>query len=264
MSHSFLAYIDESGDDGLAKFREPGVRGGASNWLVLSACVFRATHKLDAVAWRDEINSKMPQRKSRTLHFTQLDHGQRVVAAQVLGEKPVRLTNVIVSKRDISPGTFKDRNQLYLYMARYLIERLSWLCRDLRPKVPEGDGRCAITFSRRGGMSYDDFREYLILLKSKNIGEHTIHWPVIDIAAVDAQDHSRSAALQLADIAAASVAAAIEMNIYGNCEARYAELLRKCTYRRKENFLSYGMKFLPGHESCSMNEEQKRFAAMYE
>lgn len=61
MSHSFIAYIDESGDDGLARFREPGQQGGASNWLVISACVMRHAHHLSAVAWRDEISALMPE-----------------------------------------------------------------------------------------------------------------------------------------------------------------------------------------------------------
>jgi hypothetical protein len=37
MPHSFLAFIDESGDDGFGNYREPGKSGGASHWLVLSA-----------------------------------------------------------------------------------------------------------------------------------------------------------------------------------------------------------------------------------
>lgn len=165
MPHTYLAYIDESGDDGLGKYREPGGRGGASSWLVLSACIFRATHRLEAVSWRDEISSRMPEKKSRTLHFKDLSHNQRVVASQVIGTKPLRTISILASKRTIPEGIYTQRNQLYFYLTRYLIERISWLCRDMRPRAPEGNGMVAITFSRRGGMSYDDFKQYLTKLK---------------------------------------------------------------------------------------------------
>jgi hypothetical protein len=62
MSHSFVAFIDESGDDGLKKFRGGG-EGGSSTWLVISACVIRQSRSADIVTWRDEITSKMPERK---------------------------------------------------------------------------------------------------------------------------------------------------------------------------------------------------------
>lgn len=263
MTHSYLAFIDESGDDGLEKFREPGGRGGSSSWLILSACLFRQVHGLDAVAWRDEISAKMPEKKSRTLHFAELNHNQRVVAAQTIATKPLRAMSVLAAKRPIPKGIYTEKNQLYFYMTRYLIERLSWLCRDLRPRVPEGDGRVAITFSRRGGMSYDAFREYLHRLEASDDQEVKIHWPVIDIDGVDAKDHSSSASLQLVDAIASSFAAAVEPNPYGNCELRYAEILKPITYERKSNFLSYGVKVVPKPDDCGLNDEQKRLIELF-
>ena len=140
--HTFLAFIDESGDDGLGgSFREIGGQGGASRWLVISACVFRASHALEAVRWRDEINAKFPERQTRNLHFAKLNHGQKLAATQVLASKPVRVVSIIASKETIPDKHYVERNQLYFYLTRYLIERISWICRDHRPNAPEGDGR---------------------------------------------------------------------------------------------------------------------------
>ncbi|MDY0241645.1 MAG: DUF3800 domain-containing protein [Rhodospirillaceae bacterium] len=263
MTHSYLAFIDESGDDGLERFREPGGRGGSSNWLVLSACLFRRIYSLDAIKWRDEISSRMPEKRSRTLHFTELNHNQRVVAAQTISTNPLRVMSVLAAKRTVPKGIYDEKNHLYFYMARYLIERLSWLCRDHRHRTPEGDGRVAITFSRRGGMSYDAFREYLQRLKAAGDKDIRIHWPVIDIDAVDAKDHSSSASLQLVDAVASSFAAAVEPNVYGNCEIRYAELLKPVTYHRGGNFLSYGVKIVPKPEDCGLSDEQKRLVDLF-
>jgi hypothetical protein len=263
MTHSFVAYIDESGDDGLQNFREVGSRGGASSWLVISACVFRQTHTIDAVSWRDEISNALPDKRSRTLHFAQLNHNQRVVAAQIISNKPLRAMSILAAKRPIPEGVYTDKNQLYFYMTRYLIERLSWFCRDLRPQVAEGDGRVAITFSRRGGMSYEKFRDYLHRLKAAKDQDVNIHWPVIDIDGVDAQDHSTSASLQLVDSVASSFGAAMDPNLYGNCELRYAEILRPIIYHRKGNYLSYGVKFVPNSENCGLNLQQDRLAELF-
>ncbi|MDD1532010.1 MULTISPECIES: DUF3800 domain-containing protein [unclassified Bradyrhizobium] len=264
MSHTYVAYIDESGDDGLNRpFRELGNSGGSSKWLVISACLFRKTHSLDAVRWRDEISSKMPERNSRLLHFAKLNHGQKLAAVQTIASKPLRAISVLAAKEPIPENIYTEKNQLYFYMTRYLIERLSWLCRDHRPNAPEGDGRVAITFSRRGGMQYDSFREYLEKLKTDKSGEVRIHWPVIDIDAVTAADHSRNASLQLADAVASAFAAGFEPDRYGNCEPRYAETLKPVTYNRHKNYLSYGVKIVPSYESCNLDPQQLKMVEIW-
>lgn len=261
MSHSFIAYIDESGDDGLQNFRAPGATGGASRWLVISACVVRLSRDLEMVNWRNEILTRMPDKKSRDLHFAKLTHGQKVVAAQCLASKGVRAISVMSDKSTIPAEAYQDKNQLYFYLTRYLIERISWLCRDLRPKVPEGDGRVQIIFSRRGGMSYANFREYLERLRQDRAVR--IHWPVIDVTRIDAQDHSRRAGLQLADVVASAFASGIEPNRYGNCEPRYAELLKPIVFNRNGNYFSYGVKMVPPLESLQLSDEQNRFISLY-
>lgn len=264
MAHTYVAYIDESGDDGLGKpFREIGNAGGPSKWLVISACLFRRTHTLDAVRWRDEISAKMPERQSRTLHFAKLNHGQKLAAVQTIADKPLRALSVVAAKEPIPPDIYTEKNQLYFYMTRYLVERLSWLCRDHRPQAPEGDGRVAITFSRRGGMQYDEFRAYLERLKTDQSGDVRIHWPVIDIDAVTAADHSKSASLQLADAIASSVAAGFEPDRYGNCEPRYAETLKPITYCRNKNYLSYGIKIVPRHDECNLDSQQLKMLEIW-
>ncbi len=261
MPHSFLAFIDEAGDDGLANYREPGRNGGASHWLVLSACIIRKANSLAAVAWRDEILRKI-QKDKRYLHFVNLDHGQRIVAAECLSEKPARVISIFASKKLLRDEIYQGKNQLYFYMTRYLIERVSWLCRDMRPRVPEGNGQVAIMFSRRGGMSYENFKSYLRFLKDNERGTR-IHWPAIDIDSVNAQDHSRVAALQLVDIAASSLPAAVEYNRYGHCEDRYARALKPLVYRHNGRHLGYGLKFIPQLEDCALCPQQARIIDTY-
>ena len=256
MPHSFHIYIDESGDDGLAKFRvprQPG--GGSSHWLVIGACVVRASRDLELVAIRDQIRSECtPSTKQRDIHFKKFGHNQKRHACNILSGSPIRFSCVLGLKNTPSAAAFRDKNQSYFYLTRYLIERTSWLCRDYRHIVKEGDGRAKITFSRRGGMNYETFQNYLTHLRDRD--DTTVHWPAIDIDAVSTQDHSRMAALQLADFGTSAIAAAIEPDAFGNVEPSYMQALKNNIYNRKGNFLSYGLKFLPEFSSAGLSKDQ--------
>lgn len=265
MAYSYVAYIDESGDDGLGvTFRASGVQG-ASNWLVISAFIVRQSLDLQCVSCRDEILAALPKKKSRQLHFADLNHAQKLFAAQRVAQKRSRAISILSNKTMIPAGTYVDKNQLYFYVARHLIERISWLCRDHRFHAPaqerEGDGRVRIVFSRRGGMSYPDFKAYLLRLKADKTVQ--IHWPVVDIEGISAQDHSTRAGLQLADVIASGFAAAVERDNFGNCEWRFAETLKPIAYQRNGNYLSYGVKTLPWLHEMELTPDQKRFADLF-
>lgn len=265
MAHSYIAYIDECGDDGLGNYRVPGRSGGASRWLTLSATVCRMSRDLETVGWRNAIRDRLPERRrKRPLHFIDLNHAQRVVAAQLLCDKPLRTMCIIANKPVIPEGIYTDKNQLYFYLCRYLIERISWFCRDTRPLVPEGDGKVKIVFSRRGAMSYDDFRAYLQRLQAKRDEGIQINWEIVDIDGIEAMDHSRSAGLQIADTIASAITAAVECDFYGNCENRYAEILKPIVYNRRGNYLSYGMKLYPGPDRLALDPQQERLVALYQ
>lgn len=265
MAHSYIAYIDECGDDGLGNYRGPGASGGASRWLTLSATVMRMSRERDATGWRDEIRNQLhPKSHAKPLHFVGLNHAQRVMAVERLKTKPFRSICVVANKPVIPTGIYQEKNQLYFYLCRYLIERISWLCRDMRQRVPEGDGRVQIVFSRRGGMSYPDFRGYLEKMKAKSDPSIQIKWPVIDIEGISAFDHSTRAGLQISDIVASAITAGVEPNPYGHCELRYAEALRSKIYSRNGNYLSYGMKFYPWADTLPLTEEQKAMVKLFE
>lgn len=102
-----------------------------------------------------------------------------------------------------------------------------------------------IVFSRRGGMNYEDFQNYLHVLRNADDPEIQIHWPVIDIDGVEAVDHGKRYGLQLADLAVGGLRSAVEFDLYGNVEPRFAEILKPRVYERKGNFLSYGAKTVP-------------------
>lgn len=265
MAHSFIAYLDEAGDEGLTgKYRQPGIGGGSSHWLTLGATVWRQSRDLDAVQWAREIIEQLPvQRRKKPLHFMELNHAQKVMAIQGLCGKPFRCAVVIANKPVIPSGIYTQPNQLYQYLCRYLIERISWLCRDMRPQVPEGDGRVKIVFSRKRTMDYDDFRNYVQVLKDKNDPEVRIHWPVIDIDGIEAKDHGSRLGLQIADLVTSGLTAALEPDFYGNVEPRFARMLRPNVYCRNKNYMSYGAKMFPPASELALSKQQEEFCDIF-
>lgn len=265
MSHSFIAYVDESGDDGLTgNYRVAGQQGGASNWLTISASLWRHSRDLDAIQWCNEIRDQLPaQTRRNPLHCLKLTHQQRVMVCQALASKPLRSICVMANKPVIQDNVYTQKNQLYFYMSRYLIERISWFCRDMRRDVPEGDGRVKIIFSRRGGLSYEDFRNYLTHLKTGDQDGIQIHWNVIDIDGIEARDHSSRAGLQIADLIAYCITAGVEPDSYGNCELRYARILQPIMYSRDTNYLSYGVKLVPRADQIELSDQQREFVELF-
>ena len=218
---------------------------------------------MDAVDWVKEVIARFPNaHQMKVLHCQNLDHRQRVAAAQVLAEKPFRSLCVSAHKPSLDAAVFTDKNQLYFYLCRYLLERVSWICRDSRRSIKEGDGRVKVVFSRRGKLSYDDFKAYLERLRADP--DVTINWGVLDIDGIEARDHSTRAGLQIADIVATCITAGLEPDIFGNCERRYADILRSRIYRRRGNFLSYGFKLVPNAHQIPMNDEQAALIESFE
>ncbi|MEY4201986.1 MAG: Ralstonia phage RsoM1USA, partial [Verrucomicrobiota bacterium] len=138
MKASFIAYVDESGDEGFV-FNADG--SGSSRWFVLSAAVIRQSNDLQMVRCLEEVRGVLQKPPKTPLHFVDLKHEQRVPYIRRVGAMPIRTVSVLVYKPLISePEKFQNTKYLlYRYATRLLVERVSWLCRDHR-KTGEGDG----------------------------------------------------------------------------------------------------------------------------
>jgi hypothetical protein len=138
MKSSFIAYVDESGDEGFV-FKADGT--GSSRWFVLSAAVIRQTNDLQMVSCLKAVRALLRKEPKTPLHFVELKHEQRVPYIRRVSELPIRSVSVLVYKPLIAePEKFQNTKYLlYRYATRLLLERISWLCRDQR-RAGEGDG----------------------------------------------------------------------------------------------------------------------------
>lgn len=112
-------------------------------------------------------------------------------------------------------------------------------------------------------MSYEDFRGYLQRLHASNDADIRIHWPVIDIDGIEAHDQPARYGLQLADLAVSGLNWGLEPDYYGNCECRYARVLKPHVYHQNDNYFSYGAKIVPGLERLTLGPAQQEFIQLF-
>ena len=246
MKSSFIAYVDESGDEGFV-FNTDGT--GSSRWFVLSAAVIRQTNDLQMVSCLKDVRTVLKKAPKTPLHFVDLKHEQRVPYIRRVGELPIRTVSVLVYKPLIAePEKFQNTSYLlYRYATRLLLERISWLVREGR-RAGEGDGFTDVIFSNRSNMSYDDIRAYLRLLLKQaeaNPSQVQLDPTVIDPERISAVDHAKLAGLQVADAVASGFHFALKVNRYGETEAGYLAHLKRTIYRHKTVAMGYGVKLWP-------------------
>ena len=240
---SFVAYIDESGDEG---FRFLENERGSSRWFVLSAVVFRKENDLHAVQLLKEVRHKLGKEPKKALHFRDLKHEARVPYVSAIGKAPIRIVSVMIHKPSLKNFEHfqRDAHKLYRYATRLLIERVSWVCKE--NTKPGNDGLCDLVFSNRSAMSYKDLRDYLAFLRDgPPAATCHIEWGAIDPEMVRAINHDQMAGLQIADAVASGIYFALNLNPYGMAEPRYLELMHTRIYRHRGRAQGYGVKFWP-------------------
>lgn len=260
--HSFIAYIDESGDDAINKHND---KNGSSHWFVLSAFIVRASRDIELPKIRTDILKQLGiNRQDLHMNLIRKQDNKRYVA-KCISEIPSRYISIISNKYSIIHSKRKDlydeKNTYYNYMGRYLIERISWCCSKLRRGVPEGNGKVKIVFSKRGGMSYSHFREYLEKLKTEK--DSNINWNVIDIDCIDAKAHSERAGLQIADVIAYSLFKSVELNKFEMIDTSFAQKLKNNTFNVNGKYIGYGIKIIPHIEDIPEKEKPTELLEIY-
>jgi hypothetical protein len=246
MAPSFIAYVDESGDEGF-RFLTPPDRG-SSEWFCLSAVVVRRIHEPQAVLLVDDVRQQLNKPHKFTLHFRNLHHNQKVMFAQRIARtSALRIITVLVHKRSLLNSSLIAGSRLYFYATRILLERISWLCRDAVNRHKDGDGICKVIFSNRTNMSYDEMRDYLTLLQNRSEEiDCRIDWTAIRPDQVASLHAHKSKGLQIVDAVASGFFSAFEPDRFDNIEDRYAKTLLPLAYRHKDKLNRYGVKICCG------------------
>lgn len=260
---NFVAYIDEAGDEGFGKLG--GESTGQSSWFSLGAAIVDETNDKLLPSWRDEIMQRFANRRNRDLHFRDLNHDQRVYACSAIASKPVGGCVVSSCKVTILDAeeieVFKRPQHLYNYLTRFLLERVTAVCKR-RAAAQGSAASLRVVFSRRKGTDYDKMREYLEFMrdgKEKLRPIRSIDWSVLDPSNIAVENHKVRAGLQIADLFTSAIWKALEPNGYGNCEDRYAKILAPRLIKQNGYTLNCGLTVIPPYSKCPMNPDQKAF-----
>lgn len=245
MPAGFSVFIDESGDEGF-NFAPPGTPKKSSHWFVLAAVAVRCAREPEIIKGMADVRAILRKPALRALHFADMRHEQRVAYVKTLANLPCRGVAIIIHKPSLKKqDTFKARGRLYFYAGRYLLERVSWMCRDGHKREAAGDGSAKIIFSNKSGMSYDEFCDYVRRLKQNP--DVRINDGAIDCDQIEAKPHYQMAGLQVADAFASSFYQAVEPSSYGFVESSYAQSLEQRMYHyNQKQCKNYGVKVFPG------------------
>ena len=248
MTASFVAYIDESGDEGF-KFRDNLEEQKSSDWFILATLISRKKTDLETVKVIDNVRNEFKLHCRKHVHWKDLKHPQKVRYAQIIAGLRTRILALCVHKPSLmEPEKFQERYRLYFYAVRYLLERISWLARDQHnPSKWGGDGTVELFFSNRQGMSYEEMRDYLRLLKKQQEAgmDIRIDFDKVPIDKITSRAPGKSMGLQLADAVAGAFFNALERDRFGNTEPRYLQIMKPILYRHEHTVRGYGLKIVP-------------------
>jgi hypothetical protein len=277
MPVSFVAYIDESGDTGLEQVKKPDDPKGATEWLVLSALVVKIEHDSQMVRWVNDVQSEFTSKRT-DLHFNKLLDFKKPLVCSALAKKDCKAFVVMSNKKNIEKYRNarldpSNKSWIYWFLARLLLERVTEYCHKQSPVVAgSNSNKLRIIFSRRGGLMYQDFSDYLWKLYWQRdsdelvLNYRQITWPVIDHDEIFVFDHVKYAGLQLADVIAGAFYQAVEQNRGGAlaCEPTCAKLLKPILYYKGWNwYLGNGVKAMPALHEMNLTEPQKALFNAY-
>jgi hypothetical protein len=251
MPSSFVAYIDESGDEGFKFDRR------SSEWFVLSAAIVRQENDLALVKLMKEVRVALGRDPLKPLHFRDLKHHHRVLYIGEIAKGPLKATSILFRKPALISTVLREPNCLYFYGVRFLFERISWLCRDTFQRSRHaGNGKAEIIFSNRSWMPYAELKSYMDKLRSgATMSDVRIAWDCLE-PEIQTFSHGARAGLQVADAIAGSLYKAVEP-VLGYTEDRYVKMLKPVIYERYGKYQSYGIKVWP--KDAAMIESEERF-----
>jgi hypothetical protein len=268
MPVTYVLYIDESGDTGLDKVK-PGSPGGATEWLVLSGYLVAAEHDSKLVSWVQDVQAEI-RNKRRNIHFNKLLPFKKSLICAALAKKDARCFLVMSNKRNVQGYQNKklgeERSWLYWWLTRLLLERVTDHCERATPVKQRGIDKLRIVFSRRGGLSYDDLKSYLELLRYQSVNRllyltaGDLKWSMIDVKEILVLDHYQRAGLQLSDIIAGAFYESVECNrgAIEHCDPSYAKLLKPLVAGSAKGLvMNYGVKTMPNLWEMELRDEQK-------
>jgi hypothetical protein len=133
MTVGYVAYIDESGDEGPRRVRPLHV-DGSSEWFVISAVLVQIDRDKEMVRRVRAIRSGLKNIQRPDIHYRHLSPPNKRLVCTAIAKLPLRCFVVMSNKKNMQgyPNPFAEkvpaRNWFYCWMTRLLLERITGYC----------------------------------------------------------------------------------------------------------------------------------------
>ncbi|MFI7213150.1 DUF3800 domain-containing protein [Micromonospora maritima] len=230
----YFVYVDEAGDRGWG--------GASSPYFVLTAVIVRAADDHLIRSRLDQLVDDFKRPQPHVLHWAEniRDHTDRKHVARTLATLPIRCISVVVDKDAlIGSGTgLNNSMRQYNYPMRRLLERVSWYINN-----QWGVGKIYLAHVRR--FKYEELYSYLDYLRRDP--DCSIRWKAFAGPRPTIEQPNKIRGLQVADMVAGSVFAALRPDRHGDQEPAYLyELAHRFWVGGTRKLGTYGLHFIGG------------------
>lgn len=221
-------HVDETGDRGFSSKSSP--------YFCLAACAFRHSKAPAVIEAMEKLNLALGRPPRQPIHAAKhlRTHGKLMEAVERLAILPVRVFYVILPKASTpSDATMRsDDHFTYNYLARLLLERMSWFARDAGVHAQP----VFAAVKRMGRQRLDSYIDHLHYRSTE------IDWPWLKLP-VEVDHAKNRVGMQWADIAGRAIWKATTPSAEPprRIESAYLEALCLVIWRRRR-LETYGIK----------------------
>lgn len=274
--YGYIAYIDESGDDGLRAVKPLSVPG-SSEWFILAAVVIRADNQSKVTDWVSSIRANFRNPQTSTVHFTKLNDAKKALACEAIGGMDVRCFVVASNKKNMQgysnpfAGKIPSSNWFYCWMTRVLLERVTRFVHQKAESDSDKPKMLRIEYSARGGLQYSQMNAYYEWMRMKKHAQFLpwgkLHFDVLHPRLLNVYPHYEREGLQLADIVASAFFKACDKHDTGACNPSFAKLLHPRMAREPDKpnggISGFGVKLLPSIKTAQLDPDQAEIFKFY-
>lgn len=260
MTHSYIAYVDESGQQGGTQDR------GASEFIIIAAAVCRVEEEPDYDKLLADVRKDFKKPPGWVIQkFSDAGSDlRRFHICNKIGNSPVGITAILAHKPTIwAEPLLTVPGALYLQLSQYLVERISWICRDdwrdFSRSPSAGSGQAEIIFSECKTLRYETFASHVRTLAANPMAHNSYAaWYHIDPNAISALPHrTNRAGLLIADYIASAFGRAVERKEFGITDDRFVRLFRTRVYNWNGKHLGNGIKIWPQQAEALVETDER-------
>jgi Protein of unknown function (DUF3800) len=230
---------------------------GASEWLVISAVVMKASREADVLNWTTAIRQNLGIRQRTHLHYCVMSPTRKLSASHQIAQLPLRGFAICSNKKNmrgytnIRAAKIPSQQWFYNCCLRLVLERVTAFCESRTMADYKERRPVKIEFSERGGHRYSQtsaYHYYLglqqegnkVYLQKRQPAARMLNWDLMEVHA-----HQNRAELQLADCVASAFYQATDCLGPGQWNVEPAKALKAIMARENGNYKNFGVALFP-------------------